>query len=209
MMFNENQHLLTPIASRLQRDLEAVDTAALSAIDLPLRQLWDVETCPINLLPYLAFALSVDVWDPTWSEETKRQVVRESMLVHWRKGTRGAVEDAMASISAPIIIEEWWEQSPMGVPGTMKINIDLDQSNEDITKVVDNAQKALLRSKRMTIVPTILLKNTISLSTNIAAAAHGIIRQTVEMEFETRNPTISVNVGFGVWSRIKQTVNMQ
>ncbi|GHK16942.1 hypothetical protein ECZU03_07310 [Escherichia coli] len=30
---------------------------------VPLRTLWNWRTCPVKLLPYLAWALSVDRWD--------------------------------------------------------------------------------------------------------------------------------------------------
>jgi hypothetical protein len=32
-------------------------------LPVPLRELWDPWTCPMALLPWLAWALSVDIWD--------------------------------------------------------------------------------------------------------------------------------------------------
>ncbi len=55
-----------------------VAAAALSEIQrvpVPLRTLWNWRACcPVNLLPYLAWALSVDRWDEKWPEATKRSV---------------------------------------------------------------------------------------------------------------------------------------
>ena len=34
--------------------------------------LWDAETCPAHLLPYLAWAFSVDDWQDDWPETQRR-----------------------------------------------------------------------------------------------------------------------------------------
>lgn len=53
-------------------------TDRITRIPVDLRTLWDPESCPVELLPYLAWALSVERWDKNWPEETKRKVIRES-----------------------------------------------------------------------------------------------------------------------------------
>ncbi|WP_282094312.1 phage tail protein I [Epibacterium ulvae] len=70
-----------------------------SAPDLsPVAQLMDPETCPPHLLGWLAWALSVDVWDAAWDEATKRRVLAHSLEVHRRKGTVGAIQRVVASV---------------------------------------------------------------------------------------------------------------
>jgi hypothetical protein len=57
---------LLPINSTpLERVLADVQVADLP---VPLRELMDPQRCPVALLPYLAWAWSVDRWDPAWSE---------------------------------------------------------------------------------------------------------------------------------------------
>lgn len=56
-------------------------------LDVPLADLWNPARCPLPLLPYLAWALSVDVWQNEWPEVKKRQVVADSIELHRLKGT--------------------------------------------------------------------------------------------------------------------------
>jgi len=66
-------------------------------VPVPNATLWTPATCPAALLPWLAWALSVDEWDGTWPEERQRAVIAASVAVHRRKGTRGAVVAALAA----------------------------------------------------------------------------------------------------------------
>lgn len=101
--------LLPPNATPQEIALDET-TARIGAVPVPIKTLWNPETCPVDLLPWLAWALSVDYWDPTWSEETKRAVVAESMEYHRRKGTPWAVEHALlrAGAGSPEVIE-WFD----------------------------------------------------------------------------------------------------
>jgi len=56
------------------------------------------ERCPAPLLPWLAWALSVDVWDAAWPEVTKRRAIAESLAIHRIKGSRASVERAVAAM---------------------------------------------------------------------------------------------------------------
>lgn len=69
----------------------------ISDVPTPLRDLWRPDSCPADLLPWLAWTLSVDVWDPSWTEATKRGVIAASIDVHRHKGTRSAVVSALRS----------------------------------------------------------------------------------------------------------------
>ena len=98
-------------------------TSRVSNVPSPLRPLWNPDTCPVDLLPWLAWALSVDVWVPTWPEATKRAVVRNAVSTSRRKGTRQAVSDALSAIGAGVEMKEWWQKSPAGTPHTFTISI--------------------------------------------------------------------------------------
>jgi phage tail P2-like protein len=65
--------------------------------DIPNPHLWNPATCPAALLPWLAWALSVDEWDDAWTEATKRAVIAASVEVHRRKGTVGSIKKALAA----------------------------------------------------------------------------------------------------------------
>lgn len=72
-------------------------TARVGAVTVVIDDLWNPEACPASLLPWLAWALSVDAWDPAWTEAHKRDVLAASASVHRKKGTRQAVVTALAS----------------------------------------------------------------------------------------------------------------
>ncbi|CAQ86368.1 putative bacteriophage protein precursor [Photorhabdus asymbiotica] len=82
---------LLPVGSSLLEVAAAEALASLSDVPVPLRELWSPERCPVKLLPYLAWAWSVDRWDMDWPESTKRVSIKMSMFVHKHKGTIGAI----------------------------------------------------------------------------------------------------------------------
>ncbi|EBG7759403.1 phage tail protein I, partial [Salmonella enterica] len=89
-----NNDLLPPSASGFMRSTEQASTR-LDAIPVDLRKLWNSDECPVALLPYLAWALSVDRWDKNWPEETKRKTIKASWEIHQKKGTIRALRNVV------------------------------------------------------------------------------------------------------------------
>ncbi|BBP86007.1 hypothetical protein PHLH8_56490 [Pseudomonas sp. Pc102] len=89
--------LLPSNATPLERAVAAAGQH-LNELPVEIRHIRNPARCPAPLLPHLAWELSVDEWNPNWSEGVKRRVVAESLAVHRRKGTRGAVRRALAAI---------------------------------------------------------------------------------------------------------------
>lgn len=89
--------LLPPNATLLERALDGA-LARIGDVATPARLMWDPDRIPASHLPWLAWALSVDDWDPDWSEERKREVIRSSLPLHRIKGTRVSVEQALAAM---------------------------------------------------------------------------------------------------------------
>jgi uncharacterized protein len=73
------------------------------------------------LLPYLAWAWSVDRWDEKWSEATKRSVVKSSRYVHKHKGTIGAIRRVVEPLGYLIKVIEWWKTNE--TPGTFRLDV--------------------------------------------------------------------------------------
>ena len=82
---------LLPVGSSPLEVAAARACADIENTPIPLRRLWSPDTCPASLLPWLAWAFSVDRWDENWPEETKRAVIRDAYFIHCHKGTIGAV----------------------------------------------------------------------------------------------------------------------
>lgn len=60
-----------------------------------IAKLWSSADCPVELLPWLAWALSVDIWDDQWSENQKRLAIANSAVVHRQKGTIGSMRRSL------------------------------------------------------------------------------------------------------------------
>lgn len=120
-MSNFRDPLLPPNQTALESSLSlSMQTQVNPDI---LRTLINPITCPIALLPYLAWALSVDEWDNRWPENVKRQVVADSVQVHRIKGTLKSVKQAIRTLDLTASIKEWWQESPAAQTHTFKVRL--------------------------------------------------------------------------------------
>lgn len=120
---------LLPTGSTALEVAAAEACAAIEKTPVPLRKLWNPVTCPVELLPYLAWAWSVDRWDTSWSEATKRSVVASSAALHRHKGTLGAVRRVVEPLGYLITVTEWWQTGD--APGTFRLEIGVLESGID------------------------------------------------------------------------------
>lgn len=115
-------HLLPPNATEEEKAIASA-LSRLSDVPVPIRQLWNPDTCPVEMLPWLAWAVSVDVWDARWPEARKRQVIKAAITVHRHKGTPFALEEAFRAINIRATVKEWFEYG--GDPHTFKLAVDV------------------------------------------------------------------------------------
>ncbi len=135
----EPDSILPSSVSDLERDLELA-LARIEQVEIPIATLWSPWECPLEVLPFLAWALSVDLWRSDWPETVKRRVVANSLDVHRIKGTRPAVEKALSDLGVSTDLVEWFEKNPEGVPGTFEVTA---WANENITP----GEKGVLNSE--------------------------------------------------------------
>lgn len=114
--------LLPPNASRLERAVEAA-TARIGDVPAPIEQLWDPATLAADLLPWLAWALSVDNWNADWTEAEKRAAVARSIELHRIKGTRASVETVLGSFDDLLELVEWHQVTPRADPHTFEVRL--------------------------------------------------------------------------------------
>lgn len=112
--------LLPPGSSVLERRL-AQACSGISGLNVPLRDLWNPDTCPVNFLPYLAWAFSVDRWDESWAESVKRKVVKDAFYIHQHKGTISAIRRVVEPLGYLIRVIEWWKTND--APGTFRLDV--------------------------------------------------------------------------------------
>ena len=89
---------LLPPNSSVQE--KAIEASIVRMTDLPvsISDIWDPDKCSVALLPWLAWSLSVDEWDANWSEDQKRQSIRDSITIHQKKGTVGSIKRVLNAL---------------------------------------------------------------------------------------------------------------
>lgn len=136
-----NKTLLPPTATKLEKNLSK---AMACEPPIPLRSLWDPQTCPNELLPYLAWQYSVDRWDEKWSEEIKRKVIAEAFEIHKLKGTKEAIRRAIEPFGYLIKTTEWWQNNQ--TPGTFALEIGVldtgitEESYNELSRIIDDVK---------------------------------------------------------------------
>lgn len=94
--FYDGPHLLPPNATPQERALDYA-TARVGAVKVPIRDAWNPDTCPAEMLTWLAWAFGVDEWSADWSDETKRDVIRNAVMVQRRKGSIWSIKRAISA----------------------------------------------------------------------------------------------------------------
>lgn len=137
--------LLPGNATSLERQA-AQALAQIQSVPVPIRDLLSPERCPVHLLPYLAWAFSVDRWDSKWPEAAKRRAIRSSFFIHSRKGTIGALRRVVEPLGYLIEVVEWFNTVPEGVPGTFGLKIGVlengitEEMYQELTWLIDDAK---------------------------------------------------------------------
>jgi len=135
--------LLPSNSTQLERAIEA---AFYEKTIVPLRTLYNADTCPAHLLLHLAWAWSVDRWDYRWSEATKRAAIKASYYIHKHKGTIGALRRVVEPLGYLIEVIEWWQTMPLGVPGTFALKVGVletgisEEMYQELAWLIDDAK---------------------------------------------------------------------
>jgi phage tail P2-like protein len=134
-----------PIEHALAQVLEplsAIDPAGINVV-------WDAWRCPSPLLPFLAWALSVDLWDDGWDEVTQRAAIAASPEYHRRKGTSASVDAALATLGRGAYTIDWHATTPEGRRGTFAVRIPLlDQDTaQDMAEMLTRARRVVSLAK--------------------------------------------------------------
>lgn len=149
-----NNTLLPPSSTAWMRGAETV-TARLSVITVALRTLWTPMECPVDLLPYLAWALSVDRWDKSWPAEKKIAAIQQSYWLHRRKGTRAAVRRVVEDMGFSATFVEWFDVDEE--PGTFRLEIDVNnigltpKTLDELNRLISDAKPVSRHLSQMTI----------------------------------------------------------
>lgn len=139
--------ILPPASTPLEKALEQA-AAALLDMPVPIRDVWSPDDCPSELLPWLAWGLSLDNWSPDWSDAIKRERVRQAIPIARQKGTAASVRSVVRSFGGSVAIREWWQMEPKGDPHTFSLVLNLDQQGASATAAfVDQVVAEVTRVK--------------------------------------------------------------
>lgn len=126
--------------------LRAMETAVkVKPVPRVVRPLFDPMTCPIALLPWLAWQLGVRTWSNDWPEMVRRRRVARAAEIARRQGTLSAVRTAVAVFGGQISIREWWQTTPRGQPHSFSLVLALAGDAPDtelIEQVIDEVRAA-------------------------------------------------------------------
>jgi phage tail P2-like protein len=141
-------HLLPNNASKAEQAM-SMAVSRLSDVPLAVRESWSPDTCPSHLLPWLAWAFSVDKWDTGWSDEQKRGAIRASVFVHRHKGTLGGVIAALDAVGYANVLTEWFNMVPQGDPYTFGVDITVADFGIPTAAAFDNIVSIINASKNV------------------------------------------------------------
>lgn len=79
--------LLPPNAVPLEKALAGPTGRIDNDIPVPIDKLLDAWECPVAYLPWLAWHLSLDLWDWEWDEFKQRSVIAKAIILARSKGT--------------------------------------------------------------------------------------------------------------------------
>lgn len=130
--------LLPPNAAPLELAIEQAGAARIAGVDSQtVGALWNPQSCPSQLLAYLAWAWSVDTWRSDWPDATKRAVIAASPEVKRLKGTVAAVKAAVGALGANIKLQEWWQTG--GAPYTATATVYAAQLPPELIEDLNSA----------------------------------------------------------------------
>jgi phage tail P2-like protein len=173
-----------PLLDHSSKFMKAMDLsmARIGDIDVSVGALWDAARCPVDLLPWLAWGLSIDIWNAGWSEAQKRAAIMNTIPDQARKGTRASLVKILQTFDPLINLVEWFEAEGSGVPGTFDVNIPVDALTF-AGRTADFAEaiiRDIVATKRLSAHMTMVQKVSADLLVWLAAGAQvaGYVRDT-------------------------------
>lgn len=130
---------LLPSNATAQERALTETVSRVSDVPVVVREMWNPDTVPVDVLPWLAWAFSVDDWDSSWTTDQKRETIKQSVVSQRIKGTIGAVKKQLFALGYDITILEWFKKDPSGIPYTFDTYItasQFDLTENDFSKIL-------------------------------------------------------------------------
>ena len=136
---------LLPFNANAHERALSLATARVGSVSIdPIRDQWNPWACPLETLPWLAWALAVTPWNPQWTEGQKRSAIAVSLSIHRQRGTIGAVKQALAALGYVAVVRE-------NSSGAYVFDVDLSVADPTIyhPTIFADATEIILRAKNV------------------------------------------------------------
>lgn len=104
-----------------------------------------LDELPEAIIDELAWQYHVDAYSADFAIDVKRQLIRQSIAWHHKKGTPAAVTDMLSTIYASAQLEEFWEYG--GEPYHFRVTVGEDRT--DSAQTIDDAIMVIKLSKNV------------------------------------------------------------
>lgn len=95
--------LLPPNRTQLESIISETIAAQFPLPVPAIRTVLNPDSCPVELLAFLAWHLSIDLWDERWDEVKKREVCRKALTLHALKTTLAGIKAHVGLVGAEVI----------------------------------------------------------------------------------------------------------
>lgn len=150
----------------------AIDTQAPARARNP-------EISPAAQLSHLAWSRGLDYWSEDWTADQQRAFIKQAPANLRRRGTRAAIDSAVAAYDTELTLEEWWEQTPEGDPCTGIVTVEPGSFVETDPDALDTIRRLLNRESRKAMHWTIA----VGITGEVAIAAEARVRVTSLCQF--------------------------
>ncbi len=100
-----------------------------------------IDELPENLLDILAYDMHCDWYDYKYPLEIKRRILKSSVRIHKKLGTKYAVERALQDVYNEAKVEEWFEYGGQPYCFKVKVNVGDTGINENTEKDIEEKMK--------------------------------------------------------------------
>ncbi len=150
--------------TELMLALEQVFEQIYNLKEFKIKDFWNPNKCPKNLLPYLAGQLGVDFWSDDWTQEYQRRICQKALQINNYRGTIGSLKLVAEALGMGLEVKEWFEYEegdPSRIAGTGKIILYLGE-NEFTSTEFTVIEEAALKTKRLSFHIAVETENTLS-----------------------------------------------
>lgn len=133
ILANPGEKILYRAASGLEKAMADSDVERLIATYAEaVKDVWNPDAIPLHLLPYLAWAMGVELWRDGWVEATKREWVKRQWEFKSLRGTRAGLEMAVDFMGRDVTPFGWFVKKVITQPQGFYASVPISQADYQV-----------------------------------------------------------------------------